>query len=274
MTRRARISKDCPSSRSLRCNADDPRPIEEQPLGFDVIRDARAKLRRRRSECRARAAAGCTSDRLRIPPRRSILADRPSERTRASLRAEKLCALDAARRVECVAVDIGGERIVEQHAGAEEPFAALCRGRRSGSRTAAATPGAERCAADGALKARGTHASYIGVLHVADPAVHDLKAMRGGARGKIVAFDERGAVAAQRSLARGRSPAGATADDEEVEALIGEAPQDRDEGLPGWPSGPTHRGPGADSRWFGAHSRAARGPRGAQRHLCATQSDW
>ena len=146
--------------------------------------------------------------------------DRRKERARR-FSAEKLCALDAARGVECVAVDIGSERIVEQHAGAQEPLAALCvavgrdheRQRRHQVRSDAQH--------DGALKARGTHAFYIGVLHVADPAVHDLKAMRGSARGKIVAFNKRRAVAAQRSLARGRSPAGATADDEQVEALIG-----------------------------------------------------
>ena len=60
----------------------------------------------------------------------------------------------------------------------------------------------------------------LALLQVAEPAVHELRALRRRARREVVALDERGAQAPARGVERDPGAGDAAADDEHVELLV------------------------------------------------------
>ena len=63
----------------------------------------------------------------------------------------------------------------------------------------------------------------LALLEVADPAVHELRRLRRGARCDVVALDQRGAQAPRGGVERDAGAGDPAADDEHVEVLVGQA---------------------------------------------------
>ena len=79
-------------------------------------------------------------------------------------------------------------------------------GRTSGSGTAAAAPGAGRCAAGAGARPGPRRPAGLALLQVAQAAVDELRGLRRRARGEVVALDQRGAQPAGGGVERDPAP--------------------------------------------------------------------
>jgi hypothetical protein len=74
-----------------------------------------------------------------------------------------------------------------------------------------------------ALAQRLVHEADVALLQVPQAAVHHLGGLRGGARGEVVAFDERRAQTAAGGVERAPGAGDAAADHQHVEGGVGQS---------------------------------------------------
>ena len=161
-----------------RLDTGDPRSLCEETFRFDIVADRGPEARSPRQQRPAPAGADCTFDHLRTRPRRSGCRQRYLETARSvSVRLRNRVPLTRRAGSSDVSVQIGTQRVIQQHAGAEKPTAALAFAVGGNDEGKGGDEMRRYAQQHCALEARGAKTAHVGMLDIPDSSVHDLEAV-------------------------------------------------------------------------------------------------